>query len=436
MSGKFSLAADHVYAKTIDLKQSLFITPTGIDENIHLILDGLDRIITQPPLPRNPEWISKLISKLGADFRANVKIPDCSTFTSLGLPALSGTDIDGLLDAGILFKLKPDQSIDGSIALTVNDMNLFKPETISIENINTNINFAKEYVIHSTKQSIPQSRDAGLSLNMIENAGQFSLITQNVDIYRHIRLLHERMNPKPAVSFQKADVIKAPFPLIIDESLVMLNLDNGLPNLDYFQFNLLGGTINGSIALLKIKSYGPADISNLFHVNTALTFSGINTAKIFPRAFSKNDHSKANISGSLYANFPITDQLQTMLENMSITVNFTSIGSRALERLLYALDPYESNEAIVSQRLLLKTGSPKKIRLDIKDGFLSLRGEVSIKGIDIDMPAIRRLNIAQVPGLERFEEKLAGILPIINILQKMSAEHIVINKTLNTIVFE
>jgi hypothetical protein len=217
---------------------------------------------------------------------------------------------------------------------------------------------------------------------------------------------------------------------------VELNLDNGLPNLDYFQFNLLGGTINGSIALLKKQVQDPIHKNKTFNVNTALTFSGINFAQFFPGAFSKDDYSKANISGSLYAAFPVTDQLQTILENATITVAFTQIGSMALERLLYSIDPYESNEAIVSQRRLLKNGSPKKIRLDIKDGFLSLRGNVSIKGIEFSLPAIRRLNIAQVPGLERFEEKLSGLAPVISILQKVSAEHIVINKQTKAITFE
>jgi len=428
VSGKFSVSANHEYVKTIDLNQTLSVAPAGIDESIHITIDGLDRMITQSPLPELSQWISKV----GVAISANVKIPDCSALKKMGLPGLSETDLNGLLAAGVSFALIPDQSVDGSISLTINGMNFTMPETVSVENIDANIDFSKAYLVQSAEKALPISAATGLSLNVIEPAGQYAMAGQNLDIYRHIRLLHERMNPAPALSFQKADVMSAPFPLIIDESMVMLNLDNGLPNLDYFQFNLLGGTINGSIALLNKQG----QVKNPFNVNTALTFSGINTAQIFPGAFSKDDYSKANISGSLYADIPVTDQLQTILENMAFTVEFTRIGSRALERMLYALDPYESNEAIVSQRLLLKNGSPKKIRLDIKDGFLSLRGKVSIKGIEISMPAIRRLNIALIPGIDRFEDSLAGLLPAIGILHKISAEHIVINKQANTIAFE
>lgn len=436
VSTEFSFSGTHDYASFIDLNQSLTVAPAGIKESIHITIDGLERMITQTPLPKIPVWLSKVGAKLNAD----IQLPDCSALKELGLPGLSEIDLDGLIDAGVSFNLIPGQSTDGSFSLNVKDLNFTRPKTISVENVDANIDFSKSYLIQSAKQLQAASARSGLSSNIFESAGQPFLFTQDSDIYRHIRLLHERMNPKPALSFQKLDVLAAPFPLIIDESMVMLNLDNGLPNLDHFQFNLLGGTINGSIALLNKNTdeaiFEPNRKFDQFNVSTALTFSGINTAQIFPRAFSKDDYSKANISGAMYADIPVTDQLQTLLQNMALTVEFTRIGSRALERMLYALDPYESNEAIVSQRLLLKTGSPKKIRLDIKDGFMSLRGKVSVKGFEISLPAIRRLNIAMIPGMDKFEDRLSGLLPLIGILQKISAEHIVIDKQANMVTFK
>lgn len=439
LSAQLSLSVGHEYAKTINLDQSLTISSAGpkksiniIDESINMTINGLDRIITRSPMPELPLWLSKIET----DINANVKIPDCSALKVLGLPVFLDADLNGLISAEAAFALIPDQSVDAGITLTINDMMFTMPKTVSVEKVNMNIDLLKSYLIQSAGKSPAVSDRAGLSTNVIDSGWQSSLFTQNSDIYRHICQLHERMNPKPAISFQKADILAAPFPLIIEESMVMLNLNKGLPNLDYFQFNLLGGTINGSIALLNKQEPDPIHKNDPFNVNTALTFSGINTAQFFPEAFSKDDYSKANISGSLYADFPVTDQLQTILEDAVITVEFTRIGSRALERLLYSLDPYESNEAIVSQRRLLKNGSPKKIRLEIKNGFMSLRGKVSIKGIEISLPAIRRLNIAQVPGLERFGEKLSGLTPMIKILQQISAEHIVINKQTQTITFE
>ena len=116
--------------------------------------------------------------------------------------------------------------------------------------------------------------------------------------------------------------------------------------------------------------------------------------------------------------------MDNALENSEIRIDFRKIGSRALERLLYALDPYESNEAIVSQRRLLRMGSPKRIRLSIKDGFLALEGEIAVKSVPIAIPPLRRLNIAQLPGLKKYESSLSAIGPIIRVLDLMAADTI------------
>lgn len=424
MSGEFTLSGDHQYLTSIDVNQFFSIEPAGVEETINISIDGLDKIMTQSPLPALPLWLSKL----SADIFAGINIPQTRMLKKSGIPGLGAIDLKGLLAADMAFRLRPDQSVGGNVALTVKEMNVSLPQTVLLENIDANLDFSKSYAIASPKQQPVISETAGLSLTIFQADGPSAAAVQNTDIYRHIRYLHERRNPKPAVSFAKADIMAAPFPLTIDESMFMLNLDNGLPNLDYFQFNLLGGTVNGSIALLKAQ--------NRFNLNTALTFSGINTARIFPRAFSKADYSAADISGALYADVPVTDQLQYVLENAAIRIEFTRIGSRAMERLLYALDPYESNEAIVTQRRFLKNGSPKNIRMEIRDGFFSLSGEVTIKGIDISLPAIRRLNIATVPGFEKFEKNLAGLTPVIEILQKASAEKIMIDKETSAITFE
>jgi hypothetical protein len=218
----------------------------------------------------------------------------------------------------------------------------------------------------------------------------------------------------------------------------MLNLKNGLPQLDYFQIDLLGGTVNGSVALVQNppENDQPINERSDFYVRTALNFSGINFSEIFPQAFSKETLKEADISGLLYTDFPLTDQLQEILENAELRIEFTRIGARALERILYALDPYETSEAMVAQRRLLKAGSPKQIRLDIKDGFLSLTGEVTIQGVTIALPAIRRLNLAQIPGMARFQDSLSGIGPALSILRIMSAEKMIINRQTNAVSFK
>ena len=109
-------------------------------------------------------------------------------------------------------------------------------------------------------------------------------------------------------------------------------------------------------------------------------------------------------------------------------LKLSRIGSRSLERLLYALDPAESNEAIVSQRRLLRVGSPRWIYLRIKDGNLSLDGEVDVQGVPVKIPSLRRLNVANIAGLDKYAEYLIDLEPVIKVLKFCSANAVKIGE--------
>jgi hypothetical protein len=109
-------------------------------------------------------------------------------------------------------------------------------------------------------------------------------------------------------------------------------------------------------------------------------------------------------------------------------LNLSRIGTRSLERFLYALDPSESNEAIVSQRQLLRLGSPRWINVSVKDGSLSMEGEVDAQGVPVAIPNLRRMHIANVAGLDNYAEYLAGLDPLIAVLKVCAASGIKISK--------
>jgi len=67
-------------------------------------------------------------------------------------------------------------------------------------------------------------------------------------------------------------------------------------------------------------------------------------------------------------------------------------------------------------------GTAKEIHLEIKDGFLSLEGEIMVRSVPIAIPPIERLNIARLPGIEEFESSLSVIGPIIEALDMAAAE--------------
>ena len=109
-------------------------------------------------------------------------------------------------------------------------------------------------------------------------------------------------------------------------------------------------------------------------------------------------------------------------------LNLSRIGTRSLERFLYALDPSESNEAIVSQRRLLRLGSPRWINVYVKDGSLSMEGEVDAQGVPVAIPSLRRLHIANVTGLDNYDAYLASLDPLIAVLKICAANGIKIGQ--------
>ena len=110
-----------------------------------------------------------------------------------------------------------------------------------------------------------------------------------------------------------------------------------------------------------------------------------------------------------------------MPSNLRVFFSAPLVAWLALERLLYALDPYESNEALVAQRRLLATGTPRRIEAAVKDGNIYLSGEVLVKGVIVEIPRVERLNLSGLPGLERYEGYPARLEALLRVLEIASA---------------
>jgi translocation and assembly module TamB len=418
LSVDLSLDADHRFLKVFALHQSLSVEPLDIYQNIQISVDGLDAILSKKPLPDPLSWVSSI--EMAAS--VGIEIPDCAKIRSAVPSAVTNMDIEGAVSALARLQLTPGQEVNGGLRLVLNGISVDMPNIMTLQKINGDIDLSKKYSIMT--QTADETRQASslLSQQVIQPAVAGSAFgsLENRNLHRHLSLLTERIRSSPDLSMKTARFQSLPFPLVIDSSRVMINQQEGIPNLDYFQAELLGGTINGFLSLRKRESG--------FFVESEINLTGINTGLIFPEAVSGIPDSEAEISGFLYADIPVRDRLKPLLDDTTVTVEFTRIGSKALERILFALDPHESNEAIVSQRRLLKAGTPRRVRLEIKDGFLSLSGEVSVKSITLPLPALRRLNIASMPGIEKFESGLSALTPVISILNDLSARRMTIKK--------
>ena len=166
-----------------------------------------------------------------------------------------------------------------------------------------------------------------------------------------------------------------------------------------------------------------------YFVHNQLNFSGINVNQLIPTPQVTEAAGETELNGQVSIRFPLSTQLAPVLEQLEASIIFNRIGTRALERILYALYPYESNEVIISQRNLLRHGSPRWFQLAIKNGNLSLEGEVKVKGSTIALPRLTRFNITNLSVLNRMDRYLVQLDPVIRALRILSAEQVTVEKS-------
>jgi len=217
---------------------------------------------------------------------------------------------------------------------------------------------------------------------------------------------------RPEVSFQSAQVSSGPVPLDVRHFSTDLDLEDGLPRIDHFTVDVLGGTVAGALSVLKRKTG--------YFLQGRLAFTGLQTGKILNET-PMAEGEDTEINGQLSVLLPLSTRMNPLIRDMHLDLNLSHIGRRAMERMLYALDPSESNETIVSQRRVLRMGSPRWVHMVIKDGSLSIGGEITVGGTVLKIPKLDRLNLANLQGLDRFESYLGFLKPMIQALEISSA---------------
>jgi hypothetical protein len=107
-------------------------------------------------------------------------------------------------------------------------------------------------------------------------------------------------------------------------------------------------------------------------------------------------------------------------------MNLRRIGRDTLERALFSLDPYERNEQLVAQRKLLRNGTVKSLRASTLDGAFSLDGEVQVKGVNVTLPKVERIRLAELPLRKQLEKTVTGVAALRKVLDLVRADTLVV----------
>lgn len=407
----FSFSFNHEALKTLKISQLMEVQPLNIKETIDIAVYHIDRLLRKG----KPLDLSEWMKTVGLQIQTIATIPREANLNAY----FKEPKIEGGAEFGMVWDLSPNQHVRTENWLNISNMDLSLRDVADINDLEVNFDFEHRYRIQSGEQKEILQENA-LSDRVMEPEARSAESFQDGSFQNFLAGLQRRYGANYAVTLKSMDLKSTPVPLTFENVFVDFNYKLGLPAIDFFQADLLGGTVMGSFSANRKN--------DRFTFKIGVKFSGINAGKIFPGQSLGIDEKETEISGQLSLIFPLEKKLQPLLRDLEVDILLTHIGSRFLERLLYAMDPYESNESIVSQRKLLKTATPQWVRIGVKYGNLSLFGKAKVKGVTIDIPPIRRINIANLPGLEAYEIYLEQLTPVIETLKITSSNVIKLGK--------
>jgi hypothetical protein len=402
---------------SLALNQSLSVEPLEISEQVSLNLYGINRLLNKGIDMPVPLWLRYL----GGTVDSKVLVRKAGK-----LPFGQGSIVlSGSLESGANATLVPGQSISMKTWLNTPGVDIRAAKLAEVENLKSHLNLEKSYKIASIKgePGRTSTKSSFLSKDVLtpirKRTGQSMQQTSAAMTRRIVEDVKGRLKGQKALSFDSAFIDVKPVPISLKNYVLDFNLVKGLPSMDFFQIDLMGGTLMGAFALERQQED--------FSIRLNTSFTGLNTKKLLPDIIHGIPDNEAEISGQMAVIMPLSTDPDSILQSMYLELEITNIGSRALERALYAIDPYESNEAVVKQRQFLRMGTPKWIRIAIKYGNLSINGQVEAKGITLDLPAIERFNVSIIPAVKGMDRNLQQLAPLFELLRKVSADTIVID---------
>ncbi len=412
IAAELSFTCSQQRFENLSLQTHLDLSPVDIRQDLDVTLENLEKVI--PLVLEGGVTPAAVLEHLQADINARMQ----AGFHPGRQSVFPGAPAEGKAETGVRLRLFGGKHLTISSFARAEAFSSSPVKEIRVTKANGEVTFEKTYLLGGSSPGAPGDADL-LSEKVMERSPSSG---NGLQIGRPgLATPAGELRSGPWANFRMAALHTdtPPFPVALSNLKLLLGQFDSVPGIEQFQAELWGGTVIGSFQIKR----GDAGFTAVLRT----AFSGLNPDYIL--APDKTDRppreEKNEVTGDMMLYFPLADDPDALLQNLDLRMAVSRIGSRTLQTFLLALDPYESNEAIVRQRQLLDHGSPKWIRLEISDGSLSLRGEVRVKGMDIRLPAIERFNAAELPVKTPLSELLTGLRPVRELLQKIAAHRIV-----------
>jgi translocation and assembly module TamB len=421
LTADVSLNAVMRNVNSLELKESLQLSPLAVKQTLEMSLNKLNRLLRRKEKPDLPALLKMLEARINADININTG-PKLAPFTR-------GLTVDGPLNGHLALKLEGGKSVSLATRLESEGLNAALPPKMTISDLKTHFQWKKTYnLAFGPLKPESQKPMKALSLSVLAPEGPTlpkSFATKPLS-QRLVEDLRGRFTKKPTLSFREAQINGGLFPIQFKNAEVQMRFIHSLPSIDYFQMDTMGGTLLGALRILEYQ--------DRYRLQMNGAFSGLDTNRLLQSGKTKNSQNQKDmdedtqVSGRMSLQVPMTANAGNVMGNLDAVFRLTHIGARTLERLLYAMDPHENNESIVGQRALLQKGTPRWIEVAVKNGNLSLTGEVSVGGTGINLPPIKRLNMASLPIQKQLQTLAGRLVPLLKGLKILSAKTLLVDQ--------
>ena len=421
LSADLSFNAVSRNLNSLELRETLHLAPLAVTQTLEMSLNKLKHLLGRTEKPD----LSAFLKRVEAKIKAGITI---NTGTGLA-PFAKALTIQGPLKGGLAVQLRGGKSVSMATHLESDGINAAVPPKFTVDNLKTHLQLEKTYTLaFGSPKPGNRKPTKALSLSMLQPEKPLRPKSALLDPFsqRLVEDLRGRFTGEPTLSFTKARLETRTFPVLLKNTQMQMRLSQSLPVIDYFQTDIMGGTLLGGLRILSHHDH------YRFQMDGA--FSGLDAKRLLQKGNVENPENETmmnedtRISGRMSLQVPITANAGNVMDNLDAVFRLTHIGARTLERLFYAMDPHENNESIVQQRALLKKGTPRWIEVVIRNGSLSLTGEVTVAGSNLRLPAIKRLNMASLPIQKRIQSLVSRLLPLIKGLKILSANTLRVEK--------
>jgi len=397
----------------IRLTERLKLKPLSITQTAKVVMDNLGSLLNKSTEQLLPVALSKLQAQISGGFQAD--------FGSSGQILAPGIALGNRIKADFRADLAGEDRLDLDLKLISPGFEAKFKDMALIKGLQSQLELSKTFYIHQAQNKPMNSKqESNLSKQVLEPVDEIR--EKSFDSRRQDKPYWlKEFGQQPDLALAQANLQALPFPINISDLSLNISQTKGIPGIESFQLDLFSGTLVGKARIVPRESG--------FGLDLACSFSGLDANQVLPKRLrSKTGSAASQISGRLSLDLPFEEQIAKMIQKLDLKLDLTHIGSQTLQKFLYAMDPSGSNEAIVRQRKLLDLGRPKRIKLSLNQGSLSLSGQVVVKGIEINLPSINRLLVSELPLEEQLSDLGLPFNSVNKILKTIAGQEIILGK--------